>query len=275
MPASPTWIMPGPQAGARFGTAVAAAGDVNGDGFGDVIIGAAGITATDAGDGKIFVYHGSAAGLAMTPAWTLEASQTNMTMGNAVGTAGDVNGDGFDDVIIGAPLFDNGENDEGRAFVYLGSAAGLANTPAWTGESNQASAQFGTSVGTAGDVNADGFADVIVGAHSFDNGQADEGRAFVYHGSASGLSATAAWTSESNQASASFGRSVAGAGDVNGDGYADVIVGANLYANVQPSQGRAFVYPRFGDRTLDHRCLDLGRSHWLSLGVLGRHCGRL
>jgi hypothetical protein len=242
LPPSPTWIMSGPQAGARFGSAVASAGDVNGDGFGDVIIGAAGFIAAAAGDGKIFVYHGSAAGLEMTPAWTLEASQTDMSLGNAVGNAGDVNGDGFDDVIIGAPLYDNGEHDEGRAFVYLGSAVGLSNTPAWTGESDQASAQFGASVGTAGDVNGDGFADAIVGAPNFDNGQTNEGRAFVYHGSASGLGVTAAWTSESNQASSAFGRSVAGAGDVNGDGYADVIVGANLYSNVLPSEGRAFVY---------------------------------
>jgi hypothetical protein len=242
LPAAPSWFLSGPQDGARFGTGVATAGDVNGDGFDDVLIGAAGMTSTEAGDGKIFVFHGSAAGLAMTPAWTLEAEQTDMTMGNAVGTAGDVNGDGFDDVIIGAPLYDNGQQNEGRAFVYLGSAAGLAATPAWTGESNQAAAQFGTSVATAGDVNSDGFADVIVGAPNFDNGQADEGRAYVYHGSASGLSAAAAWTSESNQPSSAFGRSVAGAGDVNGDGYADVIVGANQYSNVQPSEGAAFVY---------------------------------
>jgi hypothetical protein len=242
LPAVPNWFLSGPQDGARFGTGVATAGDVNGDGFDDVIIGAAGMTSTEAGDGKIFVFHGSAAGLALTPAWTLEAEQTDMTMGNAVGTAGDVNGDGFDDVIIGAPLYDNGQTNEGRAFVYLGSAAGLAATPAWTGESNQAAAQFGTSVATAGDVNSDGFADVIVGAPNFDNGQADEGRAFVYHGSASGLSAAAAWTSEPNQPSSAFGRSVAGAGDVNGDGYADVIVGANQYSNVLPSEGAAFVY---------------------------------
>jgi hypothetical protein len=75
-------------------------------------------------------------------------------------------------------------------------------------------------------VNGDGYADVIVGAPYYDNGETDEGRAYVYHGSSSGLSATANWTAESNQASAYFGYSVSTAGDVNGDGYADVIVGA-------------------------------------------------
>ncbi len=75
-------------------------------------------------------------------------------------------------------------------------------------------------------MNGDGFADVIVGAPDYDNGHEDEGRAFVYHGSAIGLSPTPAWTAEAEQVSSNFGGSVASAGDVNGDGYSDVIVGA-------------------------------------------------
>jgi hypothetical protein len=73
----------------------------------------------------------------------------------------------------------------------------LMTTPAWTAESDQASALFGNSVATAGDVNGDGFSDVIVGALYYDNDQIDEGRAFVYHGSAAGL-ASPAWIAESN-----------------------------------------------------------------------------
>src|SRR5207249_1731650 len=145
-------------------------------------------------------------------------------------------------VIVGADLYDNGQTDEGRAFVFLGSASGLASTPAWTAESDQASADFGASVASAGDVNGDGFADVIIGAHLYDNGQSNEGRAFVYLGSASGLASTPAWTAESNQANADFGASVAAAGDVNGDGFGDVIVGADLYDNGQTDEGRIFVY---------------------------------
>jgi hypothetical protein len=146
-------------------------------------------------------------------------------------------------VIVGARMYDNGQADEGRAFVYLGSAAGLATTAAWTAESNQAFALFGASVATAGDVNGDGYSDVIVGAYQYDNGQTDEGRAFVYLGSAAGLATTPAWTAESDQASAAFGSSVATAGDVNGDGYGDVIVGALLSENdAQLEEGQAFVY---------------------------------
>ena len=102
----------------------------------------------------------------------------------------------------------------------------LMTSPAWTAESDQASASFGFSVATAGDVNDDGFSDVVVSAPSYDNGQTDEGRVFVYLGSASGLGLSPAWTAESDQASASFGFSVATAGDVNGDGFSDVVIGA-------------------------------------------------
>ena len=66
---------------------------------------------------------------------------------------------------------------------------------AWTAESDQASARFGISVATAGDVNGDGYSDVIVGASHYDNGETNEGRAYVYHGSAAGLATSAAWTS--------------------------------------------------------------------------------
>ncbi|TPW04263.1 MAG: FG-GAP repeat-containing protein, partial [bacterium] len=76
----------------------------------------------------------------------------------------------------------------------------LVTNPNWFAESNQANASFGNSVSTAGDVNGDGFSDVIVGAPAFDNGQTNEGRVFVYHGSAAGLSVAASWTAESNQA---------------------------------------------------------------------------
>jgi len=107
--------------------------------------------------------------LATAAAWTAESDQASASFGRSVATAGDVNGDGYSDVIVGAQLYDNGESDEGRAFVYLGSAAGLSTVEAWTAESDQADAWFGHGVATAGDVNGDGYSDVIVGAHLYDN----------------------------------------------------------------------------------------------------------
>ncbi|CAN0448089.1 unnamed protein product, partial [Phaeothamnion confervicola] len=105
-------------------------------------------------------------------------------MGHSVATAGDVNGDGFSDVIVGSYLYDSGSANEGAAFVYHGSASGLNAVPATTLQSDQAEAWFGWSVASAGDVNGDGYADVIVGGIHYDNGQNNEGAAFVFHGSA-------------------------------------------------------------------------------------------
>ncbi|MGB7114944.1 MAG: integrin alpha, partial [Anaerolineales bacterium] len=107
--------------------------------------------------------------LATSPNWTAESDQVNANFGYSVRTAGDVNGDGYSDVIVGAPLYDGGHDNEGRAYVYHGSPTGLATSHNWTAESDQADARFGYSVGTAGDVNGDGYSDVIVGAPYYDN----------------------------------------------------------------------------------------------------------
>jgi hypothetical protein len=224
---------------ASGGQFVSLAGDVNGDGYDDVICGKPGYNGSD---GRAFVYHGSAAGLSITPNWSVGPSQSGENFGYSATTAGDVNGDGYSDVIIGSIYYDNGQTNEGRAYVYHGSATGLSTTPDWTAEGNQNSAVFGKSLGTAGDVNGDGYDDIIVGAYSYSNGQQGEGRAYVYHGSLNGISATANWTAESNLEYTYFGTSVSTAGDVNGDGYSDVIVGCDNYGNGESDEGRAYVF---------------------------------
>jgi hypothetical protein len=99
-----------------------------------------------------------------------------------VARAGDVNGDGYSDVVVAARDYSNGQDYEGRAFTHYGGPGGLSLAPVWTAESDQASAAFGASVGTAGDVNGDGFADVIVGAINYTTVVSNEGRAFAYYG---------------------------------------------------------------------------------------------
>jgi hypothetical protein len=126
-------------------------------------------------------------------------------------------------------------NDEDA--VYPITIDPLSTTQSWKVESNQSGAYMGCSVATAGDVNGDGFSDVIVGAEGYDGGNRREGRAFVYHGSATGLSLTANWIAESDQDSAYFGNCVSTAGDVNGDGYSDIIIGAKQYTNGQKFKG--------------------------------------
>jgi len=238
----PDWGDEGDQEGAHFGLSVGTAGDVNGDGYDDVIVGAPDYTNGQTKEGAAVVYHGSASGLLAFPNWGDEGDQEGAYFGYSVGTAGDVNGDGYADVIVGAPNWTHGQEDEGGAALYYGSASGLSVVPNWIVESNMPGAEFGISVSTASDVNGDGYADVIVGAHYYTNGQADEGGAVVYHGSVSGLSHTPNWGDESNQEGARFGWSVGTAGDVNGDGYADIIVGALFYDNSQIDEGAAFVY---------------------------------
>ena len=219
------WTMESNQAGAQFGYSVASAGDVNGDGFSDVVVGAYYYTNGETREGAAFVYLGNASGLATTAAWAVESNQANAFFGSSVASAGDVNGDGYGDVVVGAGYYTNGATGEGAAFVYLGSASGLTTTAAWTAESDRGSARFGSSVASAGDVNGDGYGDVAVGGGTFGP------TAFVYLGSALGLTSTAAWT-------VNFGGSVASAGDVNGDGFGDVVVGAEFYGD----GGAAFVY---------------------------------
>ena len=238
---TPAWIAEINQNGAQFGYPVSGAGDVNGDGYADVIVGAPMFNNVEFDEGRVFVYHGSPAGLLTSPAWIAESNQDEAHFGYSVSSAGDVNGDGYDEVLVGAINYDNGEVEEGRSFLYLGSPAGLSTTAAWTAESNQTGALFG-EVAAAGDVNGDGFGDVLVGALQYDNGQINEGRSFLYLGSPAGLATAAAWTAESNQNDAAFGYSVSTAGDVNGDGFSDVIVGSPQYDNGQTDEGRTYVY---------------------------------
>ena len=224
--------------GGYFGSAVAGAGDVNGDGYDDVVVGAFGGELNGGGPGVAYLFLGSASGLATTSSWNPTVNGRT-SFGFAVASAGDVNGDGFDDVIVGAPL-DGVSTPTGRAYLFLGSSVGLANAPASTID-GVAGERLGNAVAGGFDVNHDGYADIALGAPYYTNGQSHEGRAGVFLGSASGLSPSPAWVVESNLANSAFGTSVAGA-DVNGDGYAEVLVGSPFYANGQSNEGQIALF---------------------------------
>ncbi len=239
-------------------------------------------------------------------------------------TAGDVNGDGFADVIVGAYSFDNGQTDEGRAFVYRGSAGGLATTAAWTAESDQGGAQLGVCGGDGGGrerrrlrgrhrrrvllrqrpdrrgarvrlprlgggrsrtaaawTAESDQAGAVLRRLGGDGGRRERRRLRRRHRRGRPTTTTArptrggrssttarrrgsrrppAWTAEGDQADAQFGCSVATAGDVNGDGYADVIVGATDFDNGQTDEGRAFVYHGSAAGLAHDRRLDGGEQ---------------
>jgi hypothetical protein len=135
--------------------------------------------------------------LSTTESWSATGENTNELFGFCVATAGDVNGDGYSDVIVGA----YGYGDPfpavpyiGKAYLYEGSSSGLSTSASWTATGENVNDYFGYSVATAGDVNGDGYSDVIVGAYGFGNGLADTGKVYCYYGSSSGLSTNASWT---------------------------------------------------------------------------------
>ncbi|RPI02210.1 MAG: T9SS C-terminal target domain-containing protein [Calditrichaeota bacterium] len=228
-------VLSGEGTSSYFGISVSGTGDVNNDGYDDVIVGA---YYYNSSTGRAYIYYGSAL-MDNTADVTLTGEGTSNYFGYSVADAGDVNNDGFADVIIGAYQFNS---STGRSYIYLGSA-GMDNTVDVTMTGEGAGNQFGFAVSGAGDVNNDGYDDVIVGTNKYNS---DTGRAYIYLGGA-GMDATADVTMTGAGTSYRFGVSVSGAGDVNHDGFDDVIIGANYY---NYETGRAYVY--YGASSMDN-----------------------
>ena len=228
-------VFNGLSAGSQFGYFVRSAGDVNADGYDDIIIGA---PAYSSNTGRAYIFFG---GINMNTVAdvTMTGGAANNSFGLSVSSAGDVNGDGYDDVIVGAFGY---STSTGRAYIYFGGAA--MNNVAdviMTGETTNS--RYGYWVSSAGDVNGDGYSDVIVGAYLYSS---STGRAYIYFGGAS-MNNVADVIMTGFAANDQFGTSVASAGDVNGDGYDDVIVGANNYFF---AAGRVYIY--FGGAAMDN-----------------------
>jgi len=285
---APFLILTGSGPGVSFGHSISAAGDVNGDGFQDLIVGELGAGQPPLVSGCAYVFLGGP-GASSTPALTLTSSGSLDAFGEEVSAAGDLNGDGFADLAVGAPYYGPlREVDWGRAYVYYGRPAldaipdlrvtgarfpdhlGASIAPA--GDVNgdgfsdlivstrgKALVYFGgsptdsvpdleltgvsvTSVSPAGDVNGDGFDDLLV---SGDYSQA--GRAYVYYGAPQPDPVPAIGIV--GAPGEAFGWSISKAGDFNGDGFGDVVVGAPFNSTVGSEQGRAFIY--FGGPSAD------------------------
>ncbi|MEM7515757.1 MAG: FG-GAP-like repeat-containing protein, partial [Planctomycetota bacterium] len=206
----------------EFGASVSGAGDVNNDGTDDVIVGAPFVdNSGNLGAGMARVFSGTNG----SPLYTFFGLETGDQFGDSVSGAGDVNNDGFDDVIVGAEFHDNmGASDTGMARVYSGANGSVL----YTVFGSSANDLLGIAVSDAGDVNNDGFDDFIIGS-------ANAG-ARVYSGQNGAVLHT--FTAASND---QYGRAVASAGDVNNDGNDDVIIGAPQDAALSPGNGYAEV----------------------------------
>lgn len=237
------WTGEGSVSGSQFGYCVAPAGDVNGDSYDDVLVGAPSFTSGQSGEGVAYLYYGSASGLSALPAWSYQSNDVGARLGFSVATAGDVNGDTYDDIVIGAPYFTNTLADQGSVFIFHGRPTVPLATPTRTLDGFLPGDGFGYSVSTAGDLTGDGYSDILVGA-PFQNiifGSADAGAAYAFHGGATGVDATIDWLVLGTQLNEYFGSCVTPAGDVDGDGYSDVLVSSVGFDNAPASDnGRVF-----------------------------------
>ena len=243
MTATPNFVIRDPDAtaGDKFGNTVVGVGDLDGDGFADLAVAApcAPFAAGACGAGKVHLYRGGPNGLsAATPTPDLTVPAPSGATSFAVSIAGvDLDGDGYSDLVIGAPP---------KVYVYRGGPAllDMPVMPAWT---LSGAAQFGNVVANGGDIDGDGIGDVVMSTNNVNNVQ---GGAYVYGGGAAngftaggtpvGLAIPAPSAAGTD---GGFGFSIDGAHDINGDGYSDIVIGV---PNQGGTSGDGALYVFFG-----------------------------
>jgi hypothetical protein len=221
----------GAEVGARFGAALANAGDMNHDGVSDLIVGAP-------GRGEAFGVSGANGAILFTV--TSPIAETLPSFGSAVAGGKDLDNDGTPDFAVGAPLL---KVNQGAVFIYKGSNGTLLRR--LTSPDRQTFASFGASVILTNDVTGDGRPDVVVGAPDQDLGTLDNaGKVYVFRGSNGRIVTTL--TSEVTQAFAGFGFALASA-DFNGDAILETVIGVPFQnADIEDPHGDIVTHLQIG-----------------------------
>ena len=256
------------------GSAVSHAGDINNDGFDDIIIGAFGATVDGKNNaGKTYVLFGNnnqspnldLSALNGNNGFSLNGTNEFDYLGLAVSGAGDVNNDGIDDMLIGAPGGASG--GFGKAYVLFGRNQGFAPSLSLADISgdngftiNNTAANVGISVSAAGDINADGIADLVIGTEANSNRPDSAGESYIVFGSAKAFSDNINLSDLNgkngvllNGIDKNASTSVSSAGDVNADGIDDLIVAETSESNL----GKSYIV--FGRKKEFPASLDLSK----------------